>query len=193
MPKPVVAIVGRPNVGKSTLFNRLTGARVAIVEDTPGVTRDRLYRDAEWCGRHFTLVDTGGIAARPGDPLVVQVRRQAEQAMEEADVILFVVDARAGLTAGDEEVAGLLRRSGCPVILVANKVEDFQDPSLTHDFFRLGLGEPVPVSAIHGLNTGDLLDRVIALLPETDPEEKKMVTKIAVVGRPNVGKSSLVN
>ncbi|CEP67694.1 GTP-binding protein EngA [Moorella glycerini] len=193
MPKPIVAIVGRPNVGKSTLFNRLTGARVAIVEDTPGVTRDRLYRDAEWRGRQFTLVDTGGIAARPDDPLVAQVRRQAEQALEEADVILFVVDTRTGLTADDEEVAEILRRSGRPVILVANKVEDFSDPVLTHEFYRLGLGDPFPVSAIHGLNIGDLLDRVVDLLPEAAVEEDGMALKVAVVGRPNVGKSSIVN
>ncbi|WP_258359025.1 ribosome biogenesis GTPase Der [Moorella sulfitireducens (nom. illeg.)] len=193
MPKPVVAIVGRPNVGKSTLFNRITGTRVAIVEDTPGVTRDRLYRDADWRGRQFTLVDTGGIAARTDDPLVVQVRRQAEIALEEADVILFVVDARSGLTADDEEVAELLRRSGRPVILVTNKVEDFRDPTMIHEFYRLGLGEPLPVSAIHGLNIGDLLDRIVDLLPETAAEEDGPALKVAVVGRPNVGKSSIVN
>ncbi|MDN5345309.1 MAG: GTPase [Clostridia bacterium] len=193
MPKPVVAIVGRPNVGKSTLFNRITGTRVAIVEDTPGVTRDRLYREAEWCGRQFTLVDTGGIAAWTDDPLVARVKEQAGQALREADVILFVVDARAGLTADDEEVASLLRRSGRPVILVANKVEDFSDPSLHHEFFRLGLGEPFPISAIHGLNVGDLLDRVVEHLPEAADAEDKSALKVAVVGRPNVGKSSLVN
>ncbi|GEA15764.1 MAG: GTPase [Moorella sp. (in: firmicutes)] len=193
MPKPVVAIVGRPNVGKSTLFNRITGARVAIVEDTPGVTRDRLYHDADWRGRQFTLVDTGGIAARSDDPLVVQVRRQAETALEEADVILFVVDARTGLTADDDEVAELLRRSGRPVILVANKVEDFSDPTLIHEFYRLGLGDPLPISAIHGLNIGDLLDRIVDLLPESAAEEDGMALKVAVVGRPNVGKSSIVN
>jgi GTP-binding protein len=193
LPKPVVAIVGRPNVGKSTLFNRITGARVAIVEDTPGVTRDRLYHDADWRGRQFTLVDTGGIAARSDDPLVVQVRRQAETALEEADVILFVVDARTGLTADDDEVAELLRRSGRPVILVANKVEDFSDPTLIHEFYRLGLGDPLPISAIHGLNIGDLLDRIVDLLPESAAEEDGMALKVAVVGRPNVGKSSIVN
>ncbi|WP_406676198.1 ribosome biogenesis GTPase Der [Moorella sp. ACPs] len=193
MPKPLVAIVGRPNVGKSTLFNRITGARVAIVEDTPGVTRDRLYRDADWRGCQFTLVDTGGIAARSDDPLVVQVRRQAEMALAEADVILFVVDARTGLTADDEEVAEILRRSGRPVILVANKVEDFSDPTMIHEFYRLGLGDPFPISAIHGLNIGDLLDRIVELLPETAAEEDGMALKVAVVGRPNVGKSSIVN
>lgn len=193
MSKPIVAIIGRPNVGKSTLFNRITGRRVAIVENTPGITRDRIYRDAEWCGRRFTLVDTGGIAAQIDDPLVAQVRYQAEQALEQADVILFLVDARSDVTADDEEVAELLRRSGRPVILVANKVENFDDPTVTHDFFRLGLGEPFPVSAAHGLNIGDLLDKVIALLPPEVEHEDRDALKVAVVGRPNVGKSSLVN
>ncbi|MDN5326719.1 MAG: GTPase [Moorella sp. (in: firmicutes)] len=193
MPKPIVAIVGRPNVGKSTLFNRITGGRVAIVEDTPGVTRDRLYRDAEWCGRQFTLVDTGGIATHQDDPLVARVRSQAEQALKEADVIIFLVDSRTGITADDEEIAGLLRRSNRPVILVANKVEDFSDPTLTHEFYRLGLGDPLPISAAHGLNTGDLLDRVVELLPAVPAGKAGDALKVAVVGRPNVGKSSLVN
>ncbi|BCV21483.1 ribosome biogenesis GTPase Der [Moorella sp. Hama-1] len=193
MSKPVVAIVGRPNVGKSTLFNRITGGRVAIVEDTPGVTRDRLYRDAEWCGRQFTLVDTGGIAARLDDPLVARVRSQAEQALKEADVIIFLVDSRTGITADDEEIAALLRRSDRPVLLVANKVEDFSDPTVTHEFYRLGLGDPLPISAAHGMNIGDLLDKVIELLPETPAGEEGDAVKVAVVGRPNVGKSSLVN
>lgn len=144
MPKPVVAIVGRPNVGKSTLFNRITGSRIAIVEDTPGVTRDRLYHDADWRGCSFTLVDTGGIAAGNDDPLIVQVRRQAEAAVAEADVILFVVDARNGLTADDEEVANLLRRSGRPVILVANKVEDFRDPTPSMSFTAWAWVIPYP-------------------------------------------------
>lgn len=193
MSKPIVAIVGRPNVGKSTLFNRITGGRVAIVEDIPGVTRDRLYRDAEWRGRHFTLVDTGGIASRQDDPLVARVRSQAEQALKEADVIIFLVDSRTGITADDEEIAGLLRRSGRPVILVTNKVEDFTDPSVTNEFYRLGLGDPLPISAAHGLNTGDLLDRVVELLPVSSVSEAGDALKVAVVGRPNVGKSSLVN
>ncbi|AOQ24052.1 ribosome biogenesis GTPase Der [Neomoorella thermoacetica] len=193
MPKPIVAIIGRPNVGKSTLFNRITGGRVAIVEDTPGVTRDRLYRDAEWCGRQFTLVDTGGIATHQDDPLVARVRSQAEQALKEADVIIFLVDSRTGITADDEEIAALLRRSDRPVILVANKVEDFSDPTVTHEFYRLGLGDPVPISAAHGLNTGDLLDRVVELLPAVPAGEEGDALKVAIVGRPNVGKSSLVN
>lgn len=193
MSKPIVAIIGRPNVGKSTLFNRITGSRVAIVENTPGITRDRLYRDAEWCGRQFTLVDTGGIEVQVDDPLVAQVRYQVEQAVEQADIILFIVDARAGITADDEEVAELLRRSRRSVILVANKVENFSDPTLIHEFYRLGLGEPFPISAAHGLNIGDLLDKVVALLPAEAGQEDKDVLKVAVVGRPNVGKSSLVN
>ncbi|NLW07165.1 MAG: ribosome biogenesis GTPase Der [Clostridia bacterium] len=193
MSKPVVAIIGRPNVGKSTLFNRLTGGRVAIVENTPGITRDRLYRDAEWCGRSFTLVDTGGIAAQVDDPLLAQVRRQAEQALQQADIILFMVDARAALTADDEEVALILRRAGRPVILVANKVEDFSNPAALHEFYRLGLGEPFPISAAHGMNIGDLLDKIVAMLPEVTEQEEKDSLRVAVVGRPNVGKSSLVN
>lgn len=193
MPKPVVAIVGRPNVGKSTLFNRITGGRVAIVENTPGVTRDRLYRDTEWCGIHFILVDTGGIASRLDDPLLSQVRFQAEQALCEAAVIIFLVDAREGITADDEEVADILRRSGRPVLLVANKVEDFIETGGFQDFYRLGLGEPHPVSAVHGLNIGDLLDKVIEKLPAAPEKQETDPLKVAVVGRPNVGKSSLVN
>ncbi|MDK2820252.1 MAG: GTPase [Clostridia bacterium] len=192
MAKPIVAIVGRPNVGKSTLFNRIAGGRVAIVENTPGVTRDRIYRDTEWSGRQFILVDTGGIA-QIDDPLIKQVRYQAKQALEQADVILFLVDARTGITSDDEEIANLLRRSGRPVILVANKVEDFSDQSLLNEFYSLGLGDPIPISAAHGLNTGDLLDKVVELLPEEVDDEEEKATKIAVVGRPNVGKSSLVN
>ncbi|MDN5347635.1 MAG: GTPase [Clostridia bacterium] len=192
MSKPVVAIVGRPNVGKSTLFNRITGGRVAIVENTPGVTRDRLYREAEWRGRKFMLVDTGGFALGE-DTLTASVRRQAEIALQEADVVLFLVDTRTGITADDWAVAEMLRRSQAPVILVANKIEDFRDESLLHEFYRLGLGEPFPISAAHGLNVGDLLDLVVELLPPAGEEESVEAVKIAVVGRPNVGKSSLVN
>ncbi|WP_027356827.1 ribosome biogenesis GTPase Der [Desulfofundulus thermocisternus] len=194
MPKPVVAIVGRPNVGKSTLFNRLVGNRVAIVEDEPGITRDRLYRDAEWAGRVFTLVDTGGLDFAGSGDIPRQVRRQVELAIEEADVILFLVDARAGLTSTDEDTAALLRRTRKPVLLVANKVEDFQRPGQLAEFYRLGLGEPIPVSAAQGMNTGDLLDRLVSVLPpETGEEEEADTIRIAVIGRPNVGKSSLVN
>lgn len=191
--RPVVAIVGRPNVGKSTLFNRLTGERAAIVEEEPGVTRDRLYREAEWNGRSFTLVDTGGLDFGEADEISGKVRRQVELAVDEADVLLFVVDARAGLTPADEEIARFLRRATKPVLLVANKAEKFGGEH--YDFFRLGFGEPVPVSAALGLNTGDLLDKILEALPRQEKEEggSGAAIRIAVVGRPNVGKSSLVN
>ena len=196
MSKPIVAIVGRPNVGKSTLFNRIVGARIAIVEGLPGITRDRLYQEAEWSGRSFMVVDTGGIDFKENDEIVSNVRHQAELAIEEADLVLFVVDARSGLLGSDEEVADILRRSDKPVLLVANKVEDFaveNNPQYL-EFYSMGLGEPIPISAAEGKNTGDLLDQVIDLLPpeiidDYDPD----VIKIAVIGRPNVGKSSLVN
>ncbi|MGB9802580.1 ribosome biogenesis GTPase Der [Desulfofundulus sp.] len=194
MSKPVVAIVGRPNVGKSTLFNRLVGGRIAIVEDEPGITRDRLYRDTEWAGRVFTLVDTGGLDFVEAGDIPRQVRRQVELAIEEADVILFLVDARTGLTSTDEDVAALLRRTSKPVLLVANKVENFQRTDQLVEFYRLGLGEPIPVSAAQGMNTGDLLDRLVSVLPPAVPEDQEPDTiHIAVIGRPNVGKSSLVN
>ncbi|AQS58599.1 ribosome biogenesis GTPase Der [Desulforamulus ferrireducens] len=192
MPKPIVAIVGRPNVGKSSLFNRIVGERIAIVEDMPGVTRDRLYQDAEWQGREFTLVDTGGLDFAE-DIITSQIRKQAEMAMEEADAILFVVDARQGITTIDEEVAKSLRKTDKPVLLVANKVEDFHKIPY-YEFYALGLGEPIPVSAAEGLNTGDLLDSLVNVLPqpEEDPYSPDTI-RIAVIGRPNVGKSSLVN
>lgn len=194
MAGPIVAIVGRPNVGKSTLFNRIVGSRVAIVEGLPGVTRDRLYQETEWNGRRFTLVDTGGLDYRDDGEIATRVRDQAELAIRDADLVLFVVDARTGLTGTDEEVAQVLRRSEKPVILAANKVENFDNPALLADFYRLGLGEPVPVSAIEGRNTGDLLDLVVDKLPvPTGDEETDDAIRIAVVGRPNVGKSSLVN
>ncbi|RKO66859.1 ribosome biogenesis GTPase Der [Desulfofundulus salinus] len=194
MSKPIVAIVGRPNVGKSTLFNRLVGSRIAIVEDEPGITRDRLYQDAEWAGRVFTLVDTGGLDFVESGDIPRQVRRQVELAIEEADVVIFLVDARAGLTSTDEDVAALLRRTSKPVLLVANKVENFQRTGQLVDFFRLGLGEPIPISAAQGMNTGDLLDRLVSVLPPVAAEEGEPDTiRIAVIGRPNVGKSSLVN
>lgn len=195
MSKPIVAIVGRPNVGKSTLFNRLVGGRTAIVEDTPGVTRDRIYRDAEWLGRTFTLIDTGGIDfTSKEDTILGQVRKQANLAMQEADVILFVVDGRSGVTSDDENLADMLRRANKPVILVVNKIEDFKKKEGLYDFYAFGLGEPVPVSAANGMNIGDLLDMVAGFLPKNAEEEGEPdVIKIAVVGRPNVGKSSLAN
>ncbi len=183
MPKPVVAILGRPNVGKSTLFNRIVGGRVAIVEGEPGVTRDRLYQDAEWSGQSFTLVDTGGL-----------VRQQVELAIRESDAVLFVVDARAGLNPDDLEIASMIRKANKPAVLVANKVERFDPPPQTYEFYQLGLGDPVPVSAAEGLNTGDMLDRLVELLPDVAADEYETdVIKMAVIGRPNVGKSSLVN
>ncbi|SHK47767.1 ribosome biogenesis GTPase Der [Desulforamulus aeronauticus] len=192
MPKPIIAIVGRPNVGKSSLFNRIAGGRIAIVEDMPGVTRDRLYQDAEWQGREFTLVDTGGLDFAE-DIITSQIRKQAEMAIAEADAILFVVDARQGITIIDEEVAKTLRRADKPVLLVANKVEHF-DKIPYYEFYQLGLGEPIPVSAAEGLNTGDLLDTLVSILPqpEEDPYPPDTI-RIAVIGRPNVGKSSMVN
>ena len=198
MSKPLVAIVGRENVGKSTLFNRILGARHAIVEDTPGVTRDRLYRDAEWLDREFTLIDTGGIKFVQDEGLIYgKVKQQAELAIEEAAVIVFVVDMMAGLTQEDEDVAELLRRSGKPIVVAVNKADDFRNPEKMlpfYDFYTLGLGEPIPVSASHALNIGDLLDAVVAHFPplgETAPEGDRV--SFCMIGRPNVGKSSLVN
>jgi GTP-binding protein len=196
MSKPVVAIVGRPNVGKSTLFNRITGGLVAIVENMPGVTRDRLYRDAEWLGQKFALIDTGGIEFKDeGTPIAAQMRRQAEIAMEEADVVVFVVDAQLPPTPDDDLIARTLRRSGKPILLAANKVENFEQvEGQLYDFLSLGLGEAIPISAVHGMNTGDLLDLVISNLPENNEAEYEPdVIRISVIGRPNVGKSSLVN
>ena len=195
MAKPIVAILGRPNVGKSTLFNRLTGGRAAIVEDTPGVTRDRLYRDAEWLGKTFTLIDTGGIEFSSGEESMSGlIRKQAEIAMREADVILFLVDSRAGLLPQDEQIAGQLRRTSKPVILVVNKVEQFKNNPYLYEFYRLGLENVVCISAEHGMNTGDLLDLIVSKFTMTTEDDYEPdVIKIAVVGRPNVGKSSLVN
>lgn len=190
----VVAIVGRPNVGKSTLFNRLTAARTAIVEKMPGVTRDRLYGTVEWCGRGFVVVDTGGITFDREDPLALQVRRQAEAAMEEADLILFILDAREGPTPLDQDIADLLRRSGKAIIPVVNKVDGLDVQASIYPFYRLGLGMLSSISAAHGREVGDLLDRVVEALPTVeDPGHPEDSIRVAVVGRPNVGKSSLVN
>ncbi len=195
MPKPIVAIVGRPNVGKSTLFNKLTGKRLAIVEDTPGVTRDRIYAPAEWCGREFLLIDTGGIEPASDDNLLRLMREQAQLAIEMANVIVLVCDLRSGVTANDADIAPLLLRSGKPIVLAVNKVDAPGDTPLElYDFYSLGLGEPFPVSSVHGHGTGDLLDAITAHFPppEAEDEEGDRIP-VAVIGRPNVGKSSLVN
>lgn len=196
MTKPAVAIVGRPNVGKSTLFNRVIGGLVAIVENTPGVTRDRLYFDAEWLGRKFTLIDTGGIEFKDETtPLSTQMKQQAEVAIEEADVVIFLVDAKTKVTPDDEQIAKYLRKAGKPVLLVANKVENFTlFESEAHEYLTLGFGDAIPISSIHGMNIGDLLDTVISNFPENaDEDYAPDIIKIAVIGRPNVGKSSIVN
>ncbi len=192
--KPVVAVVGRPNVGKSTLFNRIAGARIAIVEDTPGVTRDRIYADAEWLNRGFTLIDTGGIEPRAQDEIMQQMQRQAELAVETADVIVFMVDGREGFVSADMEVANILRRSGKPIVLAVNKVDNAQLEDNRFDFYQLAVGDPVTISAQQGLGIGDLLDAVAAHFPDRDAEEQDSETvRIAVIGKPNAGKSSLVN
>lgn len=194
MIKPIVAIVGRPNVGKSTLFNRLTETRLAIVEDTPGVTRDRLYGECEWLNKEFLLVDTGGIEVGSQDIIRRQMRKQAEVAIEEADLIIFLVDGREGLTSADEEVAEILRRSNRPVLLVVNKIDNVEQANNIYEFYQLGLGDPNWISANHGINIGDLLDKVLDNLKDLPIEEyEEEVIKIAFIGRPNVGKSSLVN
>lgn len=193
MSKPLVAIVGRPNVGKSTLFNRLIGRRLAIVEDTPGVTRDRIYADAEWLNYTFTLIDTGGIEPESEDIIAKQMRRQAELAIETADVILFLTDGREGLTAADEEVAAMLRRSHKPVVLAVNKLDAPKFHEAVYDFYALGLGDPIIISAGQGIGLGDMLDAVCAGFPKDGEEPEEHPLNIAVVGKPNVGKSSLVN
>ena len=193
MSKPLVAIVGRPNVGKSTLFNKLIGRRLSIVEDTPGVTRDRIYADAEWLTHSFTLIDTGGIEPESEDIIAVQMRRQAELAIETADVIVFLVDGREGMTAADEEVAGMLRKSNKPVVLAVNKLDAPKFNDAIYEFYSLGLGDPIIISAGQGLGLGDMLDEVCAHFPEEVEEEGEHPLNIAVVGKPNVGKSSLVN
>lgn len=194
MSKPMVAIVGRPNVGKSTFFNRIVGKRIAIVEDTPGVTRDRIYQDAEWSGKQFGLIDTGGIEPSSTDIILSQMREQAEIAMELSDVILFITDGKDGLTTADTEVAEMLRRTGKKVILLVNKIDNMKKlPDFFYDFYELGLGEPIPISAANMLNFTDVLDEMIEAFPEDKYEEDEDVTKIAIIGKPNVGKSSLIN
>ena len=193
MSKPLVAIVGRPNVGKSTLFNKLIGRRLSIVEDTPGVTRDRIYADAEWLTHSFTLIDTGGIEPESEDIIAVQMRRQAELAIETADVIVFLVDGREGMTAADEEVATMLRKSNKPVVLAVNKLDAPKFNDAIYEFYALGLGDPIIISAGQGLGLGDMLDEVCAHFPPEAEEEGEHPLNIAVVGKPNVGKSSLVN
>ena len=194
MSKPIVAIVGRPNVGKSTLFNQIGKKRVSIVDDFPGVTRDRIYLDAEWLQHEFTMIDTGGIELDSSDHILKSMRQQAQIAMEEADVILFVVDGRAGLTTADEEVGHLLRTTKKPVVLAVNKIDAPNREADCYEFYNLGIGEPIPISASNALNLGDLLDAIVAAFPKDVHEEKEAdEISIAVIGRPNVGKSSLVN
>ncbi len=194
MSKPLVAIVGRPNVGKSTFFNQMVGRRIAIVEDTPGVTRDRVYADCEWQNYKFTLIDTGGIDPNSDDPLLSQMRRQAEIAIETCDVILFFVDGKTGMTADDEDVADMLRKSGKPVMLVVNKIDSVKSMDNIYEFYNLGIGDPIGVSSVNLLNFGDLLEELCKLFPDPDAEDEDIsAIQIAVVGKPNVGKSSLVN
>lgn len=190
--KPLVAVVGRPNVGKSTFFNKICGKRISIVKDVPGVTRDRIFADAEWCGYHFTLIDTGGIELKSDDGMFVHIRKQAEAAMELADVIVFIVDGRDGLVSSDYDVATILRTSEKPVILAVNKLDNFEIEK-TYDFYQLGLGEPYAISCEQGKGLGEILDAVVAYFPQRAESEESAALRIAVVGKPNVGKSSLVN
>lgn len=192
--RPVVAVVGRPNVGKSTLFNRLSGKRIAIVEDHPGVTRDRIYAEAEWLNKYFTLIDTGGIEPNTSDIILSQMRNQAEIAIDTADVILFMVDGMAGLTSTDREVAEMLYKSGKNVLLICNKVDSHEVPDTLYEFYELALGEPIMISAGRGYGIGDMLDKVVEYFPEDkDTDYDDSVIKVAVVGQPNAGKSSLIN
>ena len=195
MSKPIVAVVGRPNVGKSTFFNYLAGSRISIVEDTPGVTRDRIYTEVEWRNRKFTLIDTGGIEPYSEDIIMQQMKRQAEIAIETADVIIFMVDAKDGMTATDKEVATMLRKSQKPVVLTVNKVDRVGDPPPeVYEFYNLGIGDMLTISSVHGLGMGELLDAVFDHFPEDiNDEEDDDVIKVAVVGKPNAGKSSLIN
>lgn len=195
MARPIVAVVGRPNVGKSTLFNKLVGSRLSIVDDTPGVTRDRIYGDCEWLGHHFLLVDTGGIEPQSDDIILSQMRRQAQLAIDSADVIILVTDVKSSVVATDSDVAAMLQKSGKPIVLCVNKCDGIGDlPMDFYEFYNLGLGDPIAVSAVHGHGTGDLLDEVLKYLPdEKSEEEEDDTTSVAIIGKPNVGKSSLVN
>lgn len=193
MSKPIVAVVGRPNVGKSTFFNKVVGQRISIVEDTPGVTRDRIYAETEWRGKTFALIDTGGIDPNTQDVIFAQMRVQAEIAMETADTIIFMVDGKDGLTTADHDVANLLMRTGKKVILVVNKLDKMKLPDNFYEFYELGLGDPIPISSVNMLNLGDLLDQIVDSFPDELFLEGDESTKIAVVGKPNVGKSSLIN
>jgi GTP-binding protein len=194
MSRPIVAIVGRPNVGKSTLFNRMSGKRIAITEDTPGVTRDRIYAEAEWLNKYFTLIDTGGIEPASEDIILKQMKRQAEIAIDTSDIILFLVDGKNGVTSADRDVAEMLRKSKKKIILVCNKMDKFVDEDNIFEFYELGIGDPVSISSTEALGLGDLLDIVIENFPEeSDTEYNEEVIKVAVIGKPNVGKSSLIN
>ena len=195
MPLPVVAVVGRPNVGKSTLFNKLVGARISIVEDTPGVTRDRIYSKCEWRGHKFMVVDTGGIEPKEDDKMLTLMRQQAEIAISHADVIILVTDVRAGVTANDYAVADMLQKSGKPVVLAVNKCDTLGEvPMDVYEFYNLGLGDPFPISSVHGHGTGDMLDELLKYFPEEDTDDYEDTDiKVAVIGKPNAGKSSLIN
>ena len=195
MSKPVVAVVGRPNVGKSTLFNALAGSRISIVEDTPGVTRDRVYAETNWRGRNFTLIDTGGIEPESEDIILSQMREQANLAIEMADVIIFLTDIKQGVTAADQEIALMLKKSGKPIVLVCNKADNYEKAKQDiYEFYNLGIGDPYPISAANALGIGDVLDAIYEHFPEKDADEDdEEVIKVAVIGKPNVGKSSLIN
>ena len=195
MSKPIVAIIGKPNVGKSTFFNYLVGSRVSIVQDTPGVTRDRIYADTNWRGRNFTLIDTAGIEPESEDIILSQMREQANLAISMADVIIFLTDIRQGITAADQEIAVMLKKSGKPIVLVCNKADNFEkDREEIYEFYNLGLGDPYPISASNAIGIGDVLDKIYESFPEkTQDEDEEDIIKVAVIGKPNVGKSSLIN